>query len=426
MTPKLRSMMLPLVGLLVLTIAFFPGCIGSDKDDSDSSDAVNNVPSSGNKVVDANNQFAFELYKQLGGTRGTDDNMFFSPWSIMLALSMVYEGAEGDTATEMQGVLHVPKDDTARHDGFKTAYAQTNPTSGEYELSTANAFWGSDAATIKQPYLDLIDEYYGAKAQSMNFAGDPEGCTDTINDWVANNTHDKIRDIIPPGAISPYTDAVLTNAIYFKGQWVYEFDANDTTDRDFTTAAGPVKKVPTMSIEGSQTRFLYAEDDKMQALELPYKGDKVSMVLLLPKSDDISALDAAMSNKYLKDTLDSMDDFRVNMYIPSFKFENKYMLVNTMKALGMTKAFDSTQSNFSGIMDQKFAITDIIHQSFVEVNEKGTEAAAATVVIGDDDGDDTPPDPVYTFRADHPFIFIIKQNDTDNVLFLGKVSDPAK
>ena len=383
------------------------------------------IPQEFETVVDANNQFAFDLYSEYKLEKG---NIFFSPYSISTALTMTYEGARGKTAEEMQAVLRIPKDDEKRRLESAEIYNQINKSSGDYKLSTANALWAQKDYQFSEEYINNVEKYYGGKTTNLDFIKDTEKSRLTINNWVEDQTNDKIKNLIPKGAVNSLTRLVLTNAIYFKGTWVLQFDKKDTEDENFKTASGQTIKVPTMKLTGDDAEFNYAKADKVQILELPYDGEDLSMLLILPEKDNLKNLEELINTKKLSEWRNALEKQRVDIYIPKFKFETKYFMVDTLNKMGMSNAFMPGVADFSGMGGTRnLYISDIIHQAFVEVNEEGTEAAAATAVIMGTWGSARGEKPVIpVFRADHPFIFIIQQKETGNILFMGRVNNPSE
>jgi len=375
-------------------------------------------------VVEANNKFALDLYSEYKSEEG---NVFFSPYSISTALAMTYEGARGQTAEEMQSVFYFPEDDYVRRSGYANLYNEINKGDKKYKLSTANALWAEQNFQFLDEYFNLINQYYDGKVTNLNFKQDPEGSRVTINNWVENKTNDKIKDLIPFGMITPITRLVLTNAIYFKGEWVKQFNEDETRDRDFRISSNNNVKVKMMQRTDDESIFGYTENNQLQILEMPYSGEELSMLILLPKDDNIRSLENSITTEKLSEWKEDLKEQRVNIYIPRFKFETKYFMADTLSEMGMPTAF-SDSADFSGMTGKRdLKIDEVIHQAFVEVNEEGTEAAAATAVImiamgiGLDEGPKIP-----VFRADHPFIFIIQEKETGNMLFMGRVNDPTK
>lgn len=361
-------------------------------------------------VIDANNRFAFDLYRRVSSDEG---NLFFSPYSISSALAMTYEGARGETAEAIKGVFYFPETEALRN-GYARLYNEMRSGEG-YEMNVANALWVQKNYALLEEYLGVIKDYYGGDAENVDFARDPEGSRKIINDWVAEQTKQRIKDLIPPQVITPLTALVITNAIYFKGEWMLQFNKELTHRSGFVVNENRTVEVDMMSLP--EQSFRYLDTAEAQVLELPYRGDNTSMVILLPKGD-ISGFEGAMSYEKLTEYMKAMRETEVDVYLPRFKLEKALDLNDVLMKMGMEPAF-SDEADFSGITGRKdLRISDVVHKAFVEVNEEGTEAAAATAVV-------------FTrtamrrnvFRADHPFIFLIQQNG--NLLFMGRVTDPS-
>lgn len=390
--------------------------------------AVSLPSASSDTVVDANNQFALGLYSRLANDpEFGDGNLFFSPISLSSALAITYEGARGSTADEIRSVFHFPENQSALRSGFEETIARINSNANDYTLRMANAMWAEKTHPFLPDYIRIADRYYGAKTTNLDFIHVPDECRITINRWVENQTEDRIRDLIPAGVINSNTCLVITNAIYFKGTWVKQVDPEKTVDADFLTGRGITVRVPMMERTDEAAIYGYAETDTLQVLEMPYEsgnGTEITMLVLLPRGDDLEELEQLLDAGMLKELRDSVQYRQVKVHFPRFTMETKYFLPRVLSAMGMPLAFTGA-ADFSG-MDGSgdLFITDVIHQAFVEVNEEGTEAAAATAVIM---GKGAAPreDEVPVFRADHPFIFIIQDGGTGNILFMGRVSDPV-
>jgi len=281
---------------------------------------------------------------------------------------------------------------------------------------------GSRDYKFLDEYTSLIEQYYAGKITNLDFKKEAEKSRKIINNWVEDQTNNQIKDLIPPRVLNPRTRLVLTNAIYFKGTWLKQFDKKNTKEQDFRISPGDTVKVPMMSLTGEETEFNYAKTEELQILELPYDGEELSMLILLPKEDDLNPLEKSLDAEKLIEWKNMLRKQEIDVYMPKFTFETKYLLPETLKAMGMPTAF-SMAADFSG-MDgtRKLFISNVIHQAFVEVNEEGTEAAAATAVVMEITSVGS--DPRNMFRADHPFIFIIQQKDSGNILFLGRVTNP--
>lgn len=370
------------------------------------------------EVVDANNQFAFDLYSELN--QDGSGNIFYSPYSVSAALAMAYEGAKGQTADEMKSVFHFPDIGILRPN-FAAIYNGINRVSDAFELRTGNALWIQEDYPVLEDYREGVEKYYGGKAANLDFVNEPEGSRQIINSFIEEQTNGKIKDLLPQGSLFELTRLVITNAIYFKGTWEWEFDQSDTREQDFKVTPTDTVKVQMMRMEPEKAMFNYAETEDLQILELPYKGEEVSMLILLPK-EDLASIEPSLTMEKLNEYKAQMQETSLgSISIPKFEFETKYKLNENLKALGMPAAFDGGNADFSGITtEERIWIDFVIHKAYVKVDEKGTVAAAATAVgmIGS-------AMPSNIFRADHPFIFIIQQKDTGNILFMGRVTDPT-
>jgi serpin B len=380
-------------------------------------------------VADANNRFAFDLYSRLAKDREyTGSNIFFSPVSLSSALAITYEGARGKTAEEIQSVFYFPENDSSRRAGFSDLNAGINNGDSSYSLHTANALWAENTYPFLTEYISTAERFYGAKTTNLDFKGHPEDSRITINSWVENKTEDRIKDLIPAGAIDPLTRLVITNAIYFKGDWMKQFDKNQTTDAEFRMAPGITVKIPMMQRTDEDAEYQYAENNDLQMLSMPYEhttGKKLSMVVLLPKADNLSTTEASLSADTLSVLQQSATSRRVMVYFPKFNLKTRYSLPDTLGVMGMPTAF-TDNADFSGMDGTKnLLISDVIHQAFVDVNEEGTEAAAATAVVMKLAVAPANPEPVPVFRADHPFIFLIQDDETGAILFMGRVINPT-
>jgi serpin B len=370
------------------------------------------------EVVRANNGFAFKLYSELIKTE--EGNIFYSPYSIFSALAMTYEGARGETAEEMKDVFNFPEIDVLRPN-FAAIYNSINEMSKEWELRSGNALWLQKDYAFLEEYLNNVEEYYGGKAEVLDFIENAEESRKTINSFIEEQTNHKIKDLIPPGYLNEYTRLVLTNAIYFRGDWKWAFDESLTRDEDFWIGPNSTEKVQMMHMIPNETiRFNYADMGDAQILELPYRGDKISMLIILP--NNIEAFERSL-------TLEKLDEYRAEMKgekldeicLPKFEIDTKYSLVEPLSALGMHTAFGE-EADFSGMTGRReLFISKIVHQAYVKVDEKGTEAAAATAVIINL----TAIPERKVFRADHPFIFIIQEIETGNILFMGRIVNPS-
>lgn len=366
-------------------------------------------------MVNSSNEFTFDMYKHLVDG---DENVFFSPYSISTALGMAFEGARGQTALEMARVLNFSLDNQIRWDIMLEFQNYFNSNSSNYNLSTANAFWLAENGELKEEYRTALITYYLAYGEELDFAGDPVGSAEKINTWVENNTNGKIKDIISERSINALTYLVLTNAIYFKSDWKYQFDTSATSDMTFVTSDDEYLQTEMMHLHDENITFNYSANQDVKMLQLPYKGNELSMYILLPIMNNITELESSLSTGLISELKNNLTSQEVDIYLPKFKFEQKYELTNYLSDMGMPTAFTEA-ADFSGINDSGLYINSVIHQSFIEVNEAGTEAAAATVVIMSFGFNPT------SFNANHPFIFFIEHEETGQILFMGKVENPS-
>jgi serpin B len=429
------------IAALAILLIVFAGCTGTapvqpvsptvEKTPAGQTPAPVIVPNTDatTAVADANNRFAFDLYSKLAKDQDyADSNIFFSPFSVSSALAITFEGARGKTADEIRSVFYFPENDTMRRAGFSGLNAGINNADPGYSLRTANALWAEKTYPFLAEYVSTAERSYGAKATNLDFIGHPEDARVTINTWVEDRTENRIKDLIPAGVINPMTRLVITNAIYFKGDWVKQFDTNRTAEAEFRTASGKTVKVPMMQRTDEDAVYQYAENSELQMLSMPYEhttGKELSMVVLLPKADNLTATEASLNAGMLSALQQSATSRRVMVYFPKYTLKTKYSLPKTLGAMGMPTAF-TMNADFSGMDGTKnLFISDVIHQAFVDVNEEGTEAAAATAVVMRLAAAPVNPEPVPVFRADHPFIFFIRDNETGAILFMGRVVNPA-
>jgi serpin B len=370
--------------------------------------------------INVNNNFAFELYKNL--TSKKSENIFFSPYSISTALSMVYEGARGETAEQIETVFGFSADPTDRRAAVAAIYNDLNLKNSKYSLQVANSLWAQNDYPFLKEYVSVLKNYYAAESNNLDFSNRPEESRKIINSWVEDKTKEKIKDLFPQASIQSDTRLVLANAIYFKGNWARQFDPKNTATSDFYLDSKETIKVSMMNSFGEDSKFNYFEDENLQALKMPYDGEKISMIVLLPKENDLNSISGYLSHEKINEINKSLSETRVNISFPKFTFETKYFMNQTLMEMGMPLAF-SNGADFSGMTgNRELKIGFVVHQAFVEVNEEGTEAAAATGVTMVKTSMPTPP---IIFNANHPFVFMISEEETGNILFLGKVLDPG-
>jgi len=376
-------------------------------------------------VVQGGNVFALDLYARLTATE--KGNLFFSPSSIHTALAMTYAGAAGNTAEEMARTLHytLPKEQLAPAFGglLKRLNEPRKNHEGKlaYQLSVSNALWPAKAYPFKPAFVDLVKKEYGATLEELDYEGKTEESRKAINDTIAKQTRDKIKDLIPQGEIKPDTRLVLTNAVYFKSNWASQFTKEMTKSKPFRVSADKKVDAPMMV---QQEHFAYMENDELQMLEMPYDMNGLAMLILLPrKVDGLAALEKGLSSKALEEWRAKLAAREVRVSLPRFKFTAQFSLKDALVSLGMTDAF-SDRANFSGMTTaEQLFISAVLHKAFVAVDEDGTEAAAATAVLMRPTAAPMPQEPKI-FNADHPFLFLIRHNATGAILFLGRVTEP--
>lgn len=370
-------------------------------------------------LVEGNTAFALNLYSQLKETEG---NLFFSPYSISTALALTYAGARENTEKQMAEVLCFTLDQKRLHPAFASIEERLKgiQKKGDVQLSVANALWPQKDYVFLEDFLELTKKNYGARITPLNYKIDHEAARITINKWVEQKTNHKIKDLIKKGILDPLVRVVLTNAIYFKGNWADRFDKKLTEDAMFHLLPGKSIKVPMMN---QKQKFGYAEHENLQILELPYIGEELSMLVLLPKKvDGLTELENKLTTDNLKKWTKNLGERDVRVFLPKFEMTSAFRLDKTLALMGMPDAF-SMNADFSG-MDgtQKLNISAVIHKAFIAVDEQGTEAAAATGVVI---GVTSLPQPPPVFRADHPFMFLIRENLSNSILFFGRVVDPT-
>jgi serine protease inhibitor len=483
---------------MIISVVIFLSSAGGARADERPLQAPETAPTPLGMAVQAINNFAGDLYRSLV-QENEKDNVFFSPYSITSALTMVVEGARGETARQMGAVLRFP--DAVRRAGddaqslpwdtmlIHTGMAElrqrlTGGVSAEaareirdkikaleqehlaltkqmqqlsepgqwterlevsqraanvagelnrlrqqidqYELQIANALWGEQTFPFRQQFIETLRDAYGTAAFPVDFIHDFEAARDRINRWVEQQTHDRIKSPLAPGTLSSDTRLVLANAIYFKGNWAEQFDKANSYEGNFTLLGGSNAKATFMAAR--EVRFRYAEllAEGFQLLELPYRGRTLSMIVLLPKNPEgLTALEQKLTADNLNRWVEAMQNQKVHVFLPKFTLETLYDLPSTLSSMGMPAAF--APGGFTGMSDAPeaslLALSQVIHKAFVDVNEEGTEAAAATVAVANLVAAVIEP-PIPEFRADHPFLFLIRDVQSGAVLFLGRVMNP--
>lgn len=359
--------------------------------------------------------FTFALLKRLGTERG---NAFFSPFSLSSALAMVSSGARGKTAAELARVLELPSEAGVHGSlGELARLATAAADTGGATLAIANGLWGQKGRPFVEGFVTLNSAHYGAGLNLVDFVKNPESARRAINRWVEHATRSKIRELLPPRSVTALTRLVLTNAIYFKGDWLYPFARTATAPGRFHPASGRAVEVPLMHRKGE---YEYFESDDLQALELPYRGRGLSLWLLLPAGKtSLERLEGALTPRYFEDILARADSAMVQLTLPRFSCQTSYELADTLKAMGAPAAF-SDGADFSGMTREPVKLDDVIHKACIEVTESGTEAAAASGVQVMRKGLMVP----RTFTADRPFLYFVVDRRRGTILFAGRLADP--
>ncbi len=374
-------------------------------------------------LVAGGNRFAADLYRRLCHE---DGNLFFAPASISTALAMTFAGAAGQTAAEMAQTLHFHAEDDQLHlrmQALQQLLNSTDDTQG-VRLSIANRLWGQQSYDFLTPFLDVTREQYAAELARLDFQ-QTEAARQTINAWVEQQTQGKITDLLPPGVLSAATKLVLTNAVYFHGSWASPFDPDQTRDEEFHLTQAESVTVPTMFRTGM---YQYSEPEGLQLLDLPYGDGSLSMIVLLPRErEGLADLEARLTDDNLQQWIAGLRRRPVvEVHLPRFQSTSQFELSDTLQTLGLKSAFNAGSADFSGMTGERdLFLAAVIHKAFVDVNEEGTEAAAATGAVMAPTsaiGGTPPPPPV--FRADHPFVFLIRDNRTGALLFMGRTIDP--
>ncbi len=380
-----------------------------------------------NSVAKGINEFAFNIYgkiKDLPDVKNAEGNLFFSPYSISSALAMTYTGARGNTAKEMAAVLRLPSGELEKiAAGYSNLQKQlqADPKTSGYQLNIANALWGQKGFGFLQAFLDSNKKYFGSGLTELDFE-QPEAASKTINAWIEEQTKEKIKDLIPAGGLDRMIRLVLTNAIYFKGDWAIKFKTENTKPAKFNVTADKIIEVPMMY---QKQTFEYGETDTVQILQMPYKGNELAMMVILPKAGGtIESVDKQIVAEPASVTSVRRRKVELEVYLPKFKMTcGTLEMKGILQDMGMKEAFTDS-ADFSGMTGKTdLCISKVMHKAFVEVNEEGTEAAAATAVGMTLTSVALAP-PV--FRADRPFIFIIKENaKSQTILFMGRMCNPT-
>ena len=374
-------------------------------------------------LAKGNNVFALNIYSQL---RAADGNLFFSPYSIRTALAMTYAGARGKTAAQMKNALSFTLDDADLHAAFAESIRALNTGGGDnYQMNVANSLWAEKTHAFLQAFIDINTSAYNGGLEQVDFINASENARIKINAWVEEQTRQKITNLIPPGGVSRDTRLALINAVYFKGLWAKQFDKKLTQKAPFYCADGTTVETPLMTFSETRHMPFYSEEG-LKIIELDYQGDNISILIVLPDTaGGLGAIEQKLNDATLSRWVSGLRRCSVQVYLPRFTLtwgaEN---IVPHLQALGMQDAFSAQAADLSGIDGtRELLISSVFHKAFVDVYEEGTEAAAATGVMV---GVTSMPPPPETFRADHPFLFLIREKATGSILFMGRLTEPEK
>lgn len=415
-----------LFNILVIASVMVAACGGSAGGMAESSRSREKkpdvTPEDYQTLVDGNNTFALDLYQSL---RGEDGNLTLSPFSVSLALAMTYAGARGETESQMAQVLHFGSQ-AATHPAFNAldraleeADINLDKDQEPLQLSIANAVWAERTFTFLSDFLDTIAVNYGAGIHLSDFVNNAQAERKAINTWVSEKTEDKINDLLPEDAVNSSTRMVLVNAIYFKADWLDQFDANNTYDAPFTLLDGSQVQAPLM---GQEMSIPYLSGDGFQAAELPYAGGTAAMDIIVPDAGRFEEVESAITYEMFNEVVGNMSVTTLGLRMPKFKVESSFPLADTLFQMGMPAAFDPDTADFSGMTGSRdLFIGNVIHKAFVAVDEEGTEAAAATAVVMMERAARLPD---INLIVDRPFIFFIRDLESGQILFIGRVLNP--
>jgi serpin B len=381
------------------------------------------------ELVAGNNAFAFDFYRAVRADQG---NLFFSPHSLSVALAMTYAGARNATAQEMALTLHYTLPQDRLHPAFNaldlglaSLAQEAKGKEQPFVLHIVNALWGQQDFSFLPEFLDGLARHYGAGMRLLDFKTEAGNSRQAINGWVSRETQEKVNDLIPQGGVDEDTRLVLVNAIYFKADWLFPFDANNTREAPFTRLDGAQVNAPAMSFERAR-EVPYMAGQGFQAAELPYVGDTISMLLLVPDAGNFDKFESGLEAAQVRDILAALQTRQVVVILPKFHFDTPFALKDVLVQMGMHSAFDDERADFSG-MDGRLDlyIGNVFHKAFVAVDEKGTEAAAASAVVMKEVSAALNLNQI-VLNVDRPFIFMIRDKSTGAILFVGRVLDPLQ
>ena len=421
------SKIIPILLLAAITLSACSPAVSPEAKSDQARILAPDVPTANlDALVGGNNAFAFDLYQSL---RSADGNLFYSPYSISLALAMTYGGARGETESQMAQALHFDLPQVDLHAAFnrldldlaQSSQAPEKDETQRMQLNIANAVWAQQDYPFLVEYLDLLALNYGAGLNLADFVTQAEPARKEINDWVSDRTEERIKDILGPGALDALTRMVLVNAIYFKADWMDQFDPNDTEDAPFYLLDGSDVTVDMMS---NDVYAPYLRGENFQAVELQYAGGTAAMDIIMPDAGQFAAFEADLDWAMVESILAGMQSTDVQLQMPKFTFRSQFSLADTLAGMGMPSAFDPGSADFSGMDGSRdLYISSVIHQAFVAVDEEGTEAAAATIVVMTLSA---MPMSEIQLTLDHPFIFLIRDLSSGQILFAGRVLDPGQ
>jgi serine protease inhibitor len=402
---------------ILVSLAAILSVVACEKDNDNVTDNKIHIDKSTEELIKSDNEFGIDLFKKILDYQDSDSNIIISPISAALALAMTYNGADGATKTAMEVSLRkegfTDEEINKMYHDLIGALVSVDP---HVTLDIANSIWYRNTFYVEQDFINTNQDFYDAEVRALDF-GDPSA-RDIINNWVEEKTNDKIKDIIKQ--VSPSTVMFLINAIYFNGTWTYEFDKDYTADNDFYLSGGSIIQVPTMHVTGN---LRYAENNIFSAVELFYGGGSYSMVILLPNyGKTVDDIVSELASDKWADWTGSFAEEEVSVSLPKFKFEFGDSLNKPLTDMGMGVAFDPGEADFSKINpDEQIFISMVKQQAYIDVNEEGTEAAAATVVEMELTA---MPDGIQYFTVNRPFLFVIKEKDTNSIIFIGRVMKP--
>lgn len=392
------------------------------------------------ELVLQSNVFAFDFYHEIL-QENAGKNLFSSPISVTTALAMAYAGARGETREQMKEVLRYTLEDEELHAAFGSLRETLNARaenvdveSGDaydsddepvpFTLSLVNAMWGQTGYPFEEEYLSILETAYESELREVDYISAPEEAREEINEWVAGETGDRIDELLPEGSINDLTRLVLVNAVYFLANWAHPFNDEITSMESFRALDGSEYEVPMMRQERS---WLYGEVDGVQVVDLPYIGEEVSMLVMLPPEGSFESFEDSLTSESIGSFVTAVEAREGEVQLPRFEFSAGFALGEVLRSMGIVDAFDEQAADFSGIADpsetgENLLIDDVYHDAFVAVDEEGTEAAAATGVVIR--AESAPSDP-FSFVADRPFVFVIRDRPTNAVLFVGRVVDPS-